>query len=88
MHLNPIVPRVVRRGEAALRRGLERSTVRIGRDPARFGVYHCSEERLEVLRPGEDVTVMDKLRMRGISKGSTESGGDELGLSYRGAIEH
>lgn len=53
--------------EAALRRGLERRTVRVGCDPTRFGVYHCAEECLETLRLGEEAVVMEKLRVRGIS---------------------
>jgi len=59
VHLDPIMPWVVRRRKATLRRGLERPAVRVGRDPVRFSVYHCTEERLEVLRLGEDAAVMD-----------------------------
>jgi hypothetical protein len=82
------MPWIVRRGEAALRRGLERSTVRVGCDPARFGIYHCAEERLEVLRLGEEPAVMDKLQGRDVGRRRPESEADKLGLSYRAAIEH
>jgi len=88
VHLDPIVPWVVCREEAALRRWLERSAIWVGCDPVCFGVYHCAEECSELLRLGQEAAVMDKLRVRASVEVQRESGEDELGLLYRGAIEH
>ena len=58
--------------------GLEQPVVRVRHNPACFGIYHCTEECLEVLRLGEEAVVIDKLQGRNISRTQIENGETNL----------